>query len=129
MPSEGMEGLENQYRLYAALSFYYDGEDMKTAKVTAIKKKMTLIDNAAKLDELPEIIEDDDRVGFVFNGEQYWLNVPSLNSMPKTNPSQSKKFTIEALKLLSDDHDKLLLLPYSLFAVLIETLGKSLGIG
>ena len=129
MPSEGMDGLENQYRLYAALSYYFDGEDMKLAKVTAIKKKMLLIDNMAKLDELPEVIESDDKFGFIFNGEEYWLTVPSLNSMPKTNPNQSKKFTIEALKLLSDNHEKLMLLPYSLFAVVIETLGKSLGIG
>lgn len=127
IPSTGMDTLKDSLSMYAALSFYFDGEDMKAAKITAIKKKQRLIEDTFPATEY-QIIEHDDSFELVLEGKSYTMNVPSLNNMPKVSTANIPAFYRDAIDALSDNPEQIYSLGYQHFPAVSELVGKCLAI-
>lgn len=127
IPVSGMDTLKDSLSMYAALSFYFDGEDMREAKITAIKKKQRIIEAAFPAVEY-QIIEHDDSFELIIEGNSIMMNVPSLNNMPKVSTSNIPAFYRDAIDALSDNPEQIYSLGYQYFPAISELVGKCLAI-
>lgn len=127
LPAEGIEGLKPQLELYAALSHYFDGVDMRNDKINKIKSKQKLMDDLNPVREL-KIIEGDDDVTLTIEGlGDFLFNMPTLNSMPDIQPKNLPGTIRESIKKLAADPDSVLELPYQYFSAVCDVLGKLIG--
>lgn len=127
MPKEGLSTVKNQLGLYASLSFYFDGEDLKKANIKKIKAKQEKMDTLYPPREY-QIEELDDQINLVFSeSEQYIFLVPSLDTMPEINQEDQPGSIRDSIKKLADRPDEIFNLAYSDFGAVTELLGKCLG--
>ncbi len=128
IPSNGIETVKDELLTYASLSFYFDGEDMKDAKVNKIKAKQKLIESL-NVPNQAEITEMDDEYLLTIEGVgSYRFMVPSLKNMPEIKEGQLSSNVKAAINQLAEDPSGILSLPFCYFKDVVEVVGKSIGL-
>jgi hypothetical protein len=121
---------------YATMGYHYDGIDRRTGhSVRKIRQFITDLDTWTRdqISQVPPVSADDedsDLFGVIVDLDgvltQISFQSPSLANMPKPDDNQGR-FLLGAIKALAIDPELVLNLPYLLFPVLSEPLGRALG--
>jgi hypothetical protein len=130
MPATGLDSIEDQLLTYSVLGFYFDGTDYSDKSAKVVSGLITRMDRAkpTQLDAEPIEDEDHDRYGFRYRGIEYWFTSPSVRNMPRQQKNNLPGYYRDLINKLAEVPEQITDLPYYLFPVLGDALGKCLGI-
>lgn len=130
MPAHGINSQKDGLITYASLSFYFDGVDMKGAKVPAIVRKQQQIDESCPINEysIDETDNGDSYTLSITDVGEFVFNVPTLNTMPELKAETLTHSINSAIKNLANNPDDVMALSYRYFEAVVETLGKLIGL-
>ena len=130
LPAGGVQSNKDALTTYASLSFYFDGQDMKKAKVTDIKAKQELIDSLYPKPtyEITEVDNGDAYLLTVEGLSSYKFNVPTLETMPEVIDGNIVASVRQFIDKLAEDPKQVLELPFNCFEGIGAVMGKSIGL-
>lgn len=130
MPSTGLDSFEDRLETYAILGFYFDGSDYSNKSARAVSKLIQVMDAAIPSPLPAEPLEDEnnDRWGVRYRDTDHWITSPTIRNLPRQVKGNMPKYYRELIDKLAVDPAAVLALPYYLFPLLGDAVGKSLGI-
>lgn len=130
MPATGLDSFEDRLETYATLGFYFDGTDYSNKSARVVSKLIKVMDAAipSPLPAEPLEDEDNDRWGIRYCDTEYWITSPTIRNLPRQVKGNMPKYYRELIEKLATDPVAMLALPYYLFPLVGDALGKSLGI-
>jgi hypothetical protein len=128
-PKDSGDEYADRLITYATLMWHWDGVDRKSASPRTIRKLIKQMDDWATdqiAGVMPNMVDEDDRVGLQVGDVTYWLACPSISRMPKRVP-QATDYYRNIITQLADNPEAWMELPYLYYLQVTECIGKVMG--